>query len=268
MEQAAARTRMSWPVTLVVLLFAISALVLAFKGEEDAPTRTQSPASPEKLDLNALPLSSTKTTIEDAPKDPRPDRVPKGTVVHPKRVVALYDAPDGEPFAKIGPKQFGDTWLPVITRNRNWVQVLLPSRPNGSTGWIRSAQLEEAHSRFLIKVHLGQRTMELFEDNAPVGSWKVAIGAPATPTPVGRTFVLGQIIDSKQPFSPVILPLGSHSDTLDSYGGGPGTVAIHGWTNPSVFGEAVSHGCIRVPDEALALVRTVPIGTPVLVDKN
>ncbi|THJ04528.1 L,D-transpeptidase [Nocardioides sp.] len=213
-------------------------------------------------------MSSTKTTIEAAPKDLRPDRVPKGTVVHPKRLVILYDAPDGKPFAKIGPKQFGDTWLPVITRNRDWVQVLLPSRPNGSTGWIRSSQLAEAHSSFLIRVHLGQRTLELFEDNRPVGSWEVAIGAPATPTPVGRTFVLGQIIDDKQPFSPVILPLGSHSDTLDSYGGGPGTVAIHGWTNPSVFGEAVSHGCVRVPDEALALIRTVPIGTPVLVDKN
>ena len=267
MEQASARGRMTWPVPLIALLFAVSALIVAFKGEDGEQARTQSASSPEKVDLKSLPTSSTKTTIEAAPKDPRPDRVPKGTVVHPKRVVVLYDAPDGEPFAKIGPKQFGDTWLPVITRNRDWVQVLLPSRPNGSTGWIRSAQLQEAHSRFLITVHLGQRTMELFEDNRLVGSWPVAIGAPATPTPVGRTFVLGQIIDDKQPFSPVILPLGSHSATLDSYGGGPGTVAIHGWTNPSVFGEAVSHGCVRVPDEALDMIRTVPLGTPVLVDK-
>ena len=87
------------------------------------------------------------------------------------------------------------------------------------------------------------------------------------PTPTGRTFVLGQITDEKQPFSPVILPLGSHSDTLDSYGGGPGTVALHGWTDPSVFGKSVSHGCVRVPDDALALLRTVPTGTPVMVDE-
>ena len=127
--------------------------------------------------------------------------------------------------------------------------------------------MQEAHSRFLIKVHLGARTLELYEDSEHVGTWTVAIGARATPTPTGRTFVLGQITDEKQPFSPVILPLGSHSDTLDSYGGGPGTVALHGWTDPSIFGQAVSHGCVRVPDDALALLRTVPIGTPVLVDK-
>ena len=264
MDQAPARLRVSWPVALVAFLFALSALIMAFKGE-DEPERTRA-TSAEQVDLKSLPVSSTKTTIEAAPRDPRPDRVPKGTVVHPKRMMALYDAPDGTPFARIGPNQFGDTWLPVITRNRDWVQVMLPSRPNGSTGWMKASGLREAHSRFLIKVHLGQRTMEVLEDNAVVGTWPVAIGAAATPTPTGRTFVLGQIIDDKQPFSPVILPLGSHSATLDSYGGGPGTVAIHGWTDPAVFGEAVSHGCIRVPDDALDLVRTVPLGTPVMVD--
>ncbi len=264
MEQPSARTRASWPVLLVVVLLAISALVL-FLSDGDEPTSPAS-APTSKVDLKTLTESTTQTRIKDAPQDPRPTRVPKGTVVHPKRMTALYDEPDGTPFAKIGPRQFGDTWLPVITRNRDWVQVMLPSKPNGSTGWLRSSQLTEAHSRFLVKVHLGQRSLELFEDSELVGTWTVAIGADGTPTPTGRTFVLGQIVDDKQPFSPVILPLGSHSDTLDSYGGGPGTVALHGWTDPSVFGKAVSHGCVRVPDDALALLRTVPIGTPVMVD--
>ncbi|WP_408895980.1 L,D-transpeptidase [Nocardioides sp. R1-1] len=270
MEQASARGRASWPVGLVVLLFALSALVMVLKDGETGPTAPSAPSarlSSIELDLKDLPVSSTRTTLEAAPRDPRPTKVPQGTVVHPKRVTALYDEPDGEPFGKIRPTQFGDTWLPVITRNREWVQVLLPSKPNGSTGWIRGSELAEAHSRFLVKVHLGERSLELFEDDALVGSWTVAIGAGDTPTPLGRTFVLGQIIDELQPFSPVILPLGSHSETLDSYGGGPGTVALHGWTDPSVFGKAVSHGCVRVPDDALDLLRTVPIGTVVMVDE-
>lgn len=265
MEQA--RNRTSWPVTLVVLLFAISALVMVLKDGEDGTTPDATPISSVDLDLKDLPVSSTRTTIEAAPQDPRPTKVPKGTVVHPKRVTALYDEPDGTPFGKVRPTEFGDTWLPVITRNRTWVQVLLPSKPNGSTGWIRGSELTEARSRFLVKVHLGERSLELFEDDALVGTWTVAIGASDTPTPVGRTFVLGQIIDDKQPFSPVIMPLGSHSETLDSYGGGPGTVALHGWTDPSVFGKAISHGCVRVPDDALDLLRTVPIGTVVMVDE-
>ncbi|AIY18323.1 L,D-transpeptidase [Pimelobacter simplex] len=268
MEQASARSnRASWPVVVVALLFAISALAMVLKdGGDDAPTRP-SAAPVQQAKLKTLPLSSTMTTIKAAPKDPRPTKTPKGTVVHPQRMTALYDEPDGKPFAKVGPKQFGDAWFPVVTRNRDWVQVLLPSRPNGSTGWIRSADLIEAHSPYVVRVHLGARSLELIEDGELVGTWTVAVGASGTPTPVGRTFVLGQIVDDKQPFSPVILPLGSHSDTLDSYGGGPGTVALHGWTDPSVFGQAVSHGCVRVPDDALALLRTVPIGTPVIVDE-
>lgn len=268
MEQPSARTRASWPVPVIAALLAISALFLVFRDtDEDKPKPAEPTKVAEKVDLRALKLSSTKTVIKAAPKDPRPDRVPKGTVVHPKRMQALYDGPNGTAFAKIGPKQFGDTWLPVITRNQDWVQVLLPSKPNGSTGWLRSRDLTEAHSRFLVKVHLESHTLELFERGSKVGTWSVAIGAPATPTPVGRTFVLGQISDEKQPFSPVILPLGSHSDTLDSYGGGPGTVALHGWTDPSVFGKSISHGCVRVPDDALALLRTIPTGTTVMVDK-
>ncbi|TNM41256.1 L,D-transpeptidase [Nocardioides albidus] len=265
MEQA--RRSTSWPVTLIVALFATSALVMVLKDGGDTTGPDRQPASSVELDLKSLPVSSTRTTIEAAPRDTRPTKVPKGTVVHPKRVTALYDEPDGTPFGKVRPKEFGDTWLPVITRNHDWVQVLLPSKPNGSTGWIRGSELAEAHSRFLVRVHLDDRTLELFEDGARVGTWPVAIGASGTPTPVGRTFVLGQIIDDQQPFSPVIMPLGSHSETLDSYGGGPGTVALHGWTDPSVFGKAVSHGCVRVPDAALDLLRTVPIGTPVMVDE-
>lgn len=267
MEGTSARSRSGWPVTLVVALLGVSGIVVALDGRDDpAPAAATAPVSAE-VDLASLPESSTHTVIKAAPRDPRPDRTPKGTVVHPRETVALYDEPDGTAFAKIGPKQFGDTWLPVITRNRDWVQVLLPSKPNGSTAWIQGSKLTEARSRHLVRVHLTSRTLELFKDGERIGDWKVAVGAPSTPTPTGRTFVLGQIIDDKQPFSPVILPLGTHSDTLDSYGGGPGTVALHGWTNPSVFGRAVSHGCVRVPDQALEVLRTVPTGTPVMVDK-
>ena len=64
-------------------------------------------------------------------------------------------------------------------------------------------------------------------------------------------------------FSPIILPLGAHSETFNSYGGGPGTVALHGWPNASVFGKDASDGCVRVPDEALRMLSSLPLGTVV-----
>jgi lipoprotein-anchoring transpeptidase ErfK/SrfK len=220
------------------------------------------------VDLTELVASTTRAQLPRAPLDTDPTGTTDGTVVHPRRVLPVYATPGRKPFAKVTPKQMNDTWLPVIDQQRGWTQVLLPSRPNGSVGWLRTAQLVERRTPYVVRVHLGSRQLELVRDGETVGEWSVAVGAPATPTPTGRTFLLGSIVDDAQGFSPVILPLGTHSDTLDTYGGGPGTVALHGWTDPSVFGKAVSHGCVRVPDDALDHLRDVPLGTLVIIDQQ
>lgn len=220
------------------------------------------------VDLTKLVASTTEAKLPRAPLDPDPMATTDGTVVHPRRVLPVYAAPGRKPFAKVTPTQMNDTWLPVIDQRKGWTQVLLPSRPNGSIGWLRTAQLVERHTPYVVRVHVGSRRMELVRDGETVGEWSVAVGAPATPTPTGRTFLLGSIVDENQSFSPVILPLGTHSDTLDTYGGGPGTVALHGWRDTSVFGQAISHGCVRVPADALEQLRDVPLGTLVIIDQQ
>jgi lipoprotein-anchoring transpeptidase ErfK/SrfK len=98
-----------------------------------------------------------------------------------------------------------------------------------------------------------------------LGSWTVAEGAAATPTPTGRTFLLASLAPEHPSYSPLILPLGLHSDTLSTFGGGPGTVGLHGWPDPAVFGHAVSHGCVRVPAAALRILSRVPLGSSVVI---
>jgi len=219
------------------------------------------------VDLAKLPSATTHATLPGAPQDRGTDAT-DGEVVHPRRVVPVYAEPGRRAFAKVGPTQFGPTWLPVVERRAGWSRVLLPARPNGAAGWVRTALVDRRTSPYLVRVHLSSRTLEIVRDGATAGTWNVAVGASGTPTPTGRTFVLGQVVDDQQSFSPVILPLGTHSNTLDSYGGGPGTVALHGWPDASVFGQAVSHGCVRVPADALALLQQVPLGTLVIVDEQ
>jgi len=246
-------------VLLLVVVVAVIAVLTSWGNQ---------PEERRDVDLTQLVASTTKAKLPRAPIDPDPTGTTDGTVVHPRRVLPVYAAPGRKPFAKLTPTQMNDTWLPVIDQKEGWTQVLLPSRPNGSIGWLRTAQLVERRTPYVIRVHVGSRRMELVRDGATVGEWSVAVGAPATPTPTGRTFLLGSIVDEAQGFSPVILPLGTHSDTLDTYGGGPGTVAIHGWTDPSVFGKAISHGCVRVPADALEQLRDVPLGTLVIIDQQ
>lgn len=267
-------------VVLVVLAIALVAFVVPSGAGEPrkaaglppphaaaAPTTTIPPAV-LPADPAALPLSSTYTTIDGAPLDAGPPVPTAGVVVHPRREVFVYAAPGEDPFARVSPQQLGDTWLPVIAQQPGWVQVLLPSRPNSSAGWITDTALDQAVTPFLIRVHLTSFNVELFKDGQRLGSWTAGIGKPKAPTPAGRTFLLGSFTDPKQNYSPIILPLGTHSPTLNTFGGGPGTVALHTWPTADVFGTRSSDGCIRVPKDALNQLTQVPLGTLVLIDDN
>jgi lipoprotein-anchoring transpeptidase ErfK/SrfK len=272
-QRSASRTAvLRWGIVgaALVLVVAVGSVVLGGGGSGPAPSSPSGVAAREAagVDLTALPVADTYATLSGAPADPAPAAPNDGTVVHPLRETPVHDAPGGAPFARVEPTQFGDVWFPVVARDGEWVQVLLPSRPAGSTGWVRAADVEPATTPYRIDVHLGSRTLDLVRDGEVVDTWTVGVGAPDTPTPVGRTFLLGAFRDDDQDFSPVILPLGTHSPTLDTFGGGPGTAAIHTWPTADAFGEATSNGCIRVPADALEQLTEVPLGTLVIIDQD
>lgn len=250
---------------------ALTATACGSSGAAQPPSSPSvSTSAAKKIDVKRpLKAATTFAKIKYAPKDTAPDATTDGTVVHPKHVHLLYTAPDGTAFAKLPVKQLGNpTWVPVIDRKDGWLHVLLPSRPDGSTGWIKNdAKLDTAHTTSVVHVDVDARTLTLTKDGKRVARWTVAVGKKQTPTPRGRTFLMASIIDAKQAkYTPIVLPLGTHSQTLDTFGGGPGTVAMHGWTtDSSVFGHAVSNGCIRVPTAALTKLRQVPLGSLVLI---
>lgn len=248
----------------VVAAAAIATLVSGCGGKSDKePSSSGGAAATGKL-----PQSTTYSTLKNVTTDPNAAAAADGTVVHPKEVLPVSATPGGQPIAALPDKQLGGpTWVPVVESKPGWDRVLLPSRPNGSTGWIAadSGKVEKAHSSYTVKVDTAKRRLTLEKGGSSLGSWTVAVGAPKTPTPSGRTFMLASLAPSKPTYSPLILPLGTHSASLDTFGGGPGTVAFHGWPSASVFGKAVTHGCVRVPADALKLLAKVPLGTPVSI---
>lgn len=215
-----------------------------------------------------LPKATTHTTLRRAPQDPAPFALSNGRVVRPRRPAVVHARPGGTPIAILPTKQLRNpTWVPVVDRRQGWARVLLPSRPNRATGWIDTtrAELVTRHTPYVVRVKLDSRRLVVTKNDRRLGSWQVAIGASDTPTPKGRTFMLAALAPRKPTYSRLILPLGAHSDTLSTYGGGPGTVGFHTWKDPSVFGKAISHGCVRVPRPALRVLARVPLGSLVLV---
>lgn len=246
----------------------IGAALVAMSLIAAAPAgATASPATiAPTVTAAALPKATTFTQLSGLPQDTDPYGKLTGIVVHPARTVYVYPKPGAKPTATLPAKQLGSqTWVPVVEARKGWYRVLLPSKPNHVTGWIKTKGLKKARSSYRAIVKLGTRQLTVLKASKKLGTWKVAIGGPETPTPVGRTFLLALMSPKQRTYSPLILPLGTHSPTLDTFGGGPGTVAFHGWPDKKVFGKAVTHGCIRVPARALKILSGLPLGTPVLI---
>ena len=236
-------------------------------GEPSARPGTAAPRPVSAARLAHLPKATTFGTVRGAPADPRPTAPLDGTVLHPARDTAVYDKPGGKPIAMLPAKQLkGPAWVPVIAKKSGWRQVLLPSRPEHASGWLADGDgLKEASSSYRIEVDLAKHRLSVSDGDKKAGSWPVAVGTKKNPTPTGRTFVLASLSPTHPTYSKLIFPLGTHSNSLDSFGGGPGTVALHGWPDKSVLGHDVSHGCVRLPTEALTTLARVPLGSPVQI---
>jgi lipoprotein-anchoring transpeptidase ErfK/SrfK len=149
-----------------------------------------------------------------------------------------------------------------------WAEVELPVRPDGSVGWIRWSEVTLRHTSYRIVVDLDARTLTLYNAATTVLSTPVAVGAPATPTPVASTYVweLVRPDDPTGPYGPYILGLALFSDAYAVFNGGDAQIGIHGNDEPDSIGEAASHGCVRVANPlAVRLASVVPLGTPVTI---
>jgi hypothetical protein len=90
----------------------------------------------------------------------------------------------------------------------------------------------------------------------------VAIGAPGSPTPLGRDFYVQSAFVPTDPFyGRFALETSAFARVSDWP---TDVVGIHGTNHPELLGQAVSHGCIRVANGAIAqLRRLAPLGTPI-----
>jgi lipoprotein-anchoring transpeptidase ErfK/SrfK len=149
-----------------------------------------------------------------------------------------------------------------------WYRVSLPTRPNGSQGWVRARDVTLAALRDDVHVDLTARTLTWRHDGQVALETPIAIGAPDTPTPTGSFYVTDLLdnADDAGAYGPYALGLSAHSDTLSEFAGGDGQIGLHGTNAPDSIGQAVSHGCVRVPNDVVAvLAQRLPLGTPVVI---
>jgi lipoprotein-anchoring transpeptidase ErfK/SrfK len=150
---------------------------------------------------------------------------------------------------------------------RTWLRVRLPMRPNGRTGWVPRGELgalKTVRTRLLVDRVALRAT--LTRDGRAIWSSRVGVGKRATPTPAGRYWIRTRLrtLAGNAAYGPYAFGTGAYSVLSDWPGGG--VVGIHGTDAPQLIPGRPSHGCVRVPNAAIArLWRLMPIGTPVRI---
>lgn len=215
------------------------------------------------------PTTVAATEAAEAPEAPRAGAA-TALVARANSELAVSPGPGAPPSHHLpATTEFGSPRaLLVIDELGDWLQVALPDRPNGSTGWIPRAGVELRQIDERIEIDLALRTLTLLEGGEVVLTTPIAIGAPEAPTPTGDFYVVDKLAtgDPGDTYGPFAFGLSAHSDVLTEFAGGDGQVGIHGTNDPASVGQAVSHGCIRVPnDVAVALDGRLHLGTPVTI---
>lgn len=237
------------------LIAAVALVAAVMTGCTPAPE-----AAPTKAPPSAAP---TQTPM------PEPVNTTVGEVATAiSAEVVVYDAPDGAQITSFAsPNASGAPLVFLIEETDGaWLQVKLPMRPNGSVGWVRASDVTVAALEYRLEVSTADRTVTLLKGADVVQTFAAAIGTGDTPTPLGSFFLTELLAPTNQGYGPYAYGISAFSDVLNSFGGGPGQIGMHGTDDADSIGQAASHGCIRLSNEDITMLAgLLPLGTPITI---
>lgn len=211
--------------------------------------------------------SSAPSPTESAPIEPVVATVGEVATAIGAEVV-VWGEPDGAELTRFANPNPSGAPLVLLIEERagEWLRVQLPMRPNGTVGWVRAADVTIASLEYRLEVSTTDRTVTLFKGAEPAQTFQAAIGTGETPTPLGSFFLTELLAPTNPGYGPFAYGISAFSDVLNSFGGGPGQIGIHGTDDSDSIGQAASHGCIRLSNEDITyLAGILPLGTPITI---
>jgi lipoprotein-anchoring transpeptidase ErfK/SrfK len=181
----------------------------------------------------------------------------------------IYDTATGaKPFTVLNNKtNFSGRHVFVVqAKEGESYRVYLPMRPNGRIGYVRAADVSLYQHDYAVIVSLSKKTLTLYKAGVLQLTETVGVGKSQYPTPTG-SFYMRELARPRNPrgsYGPWAFGLSGYSNVLQKFGRGDGQIGIHGTNQPKLLGTKVSHGCIRMRNEAITkLAQTLPQGVPV-----
>lgn len=219
----------------------------------------------------AAARTSPFTAVAVPSRARRPAPVRAGALVADlRRPAELLRSPGGRPYGSLGVRTaFGSPQaLLVVRRSGGWLGVLSPLAGNDRVGWIRSAAATLGRVNWTLRISLARRQLTVSDGRRVRQRYRVAIGAPASPTPPGRFAVTDRLAtgDPAGPYGCCILALTAVAPHAIQGWSGGNRIAIHSTPETASIGHAVSHGCVRLTlAQGRWLLGHIPLGTPVII---
>jgi lipoprotein-anchoring transpeptidase ErfK/SrfK len=181
--------------------------------------------------------------------------------------VALRAAPGSARTLAVASRttEFGSrTTLAVTGIHGRWAEVISSLLPNDVHGFVRRSQVKLSRVRVALDVDLSARRLRVWRGGVIVRRVAIAVGAAASPTPIGRFAVTDQLTGfNTSAYGCCILALSGHQTHLPPGWTGGDRLAIHGGGG---IGSAVSTGCLHAGETDLRwMLRRVPLGTQVVI---
>lgn len=189
----------------------------------------------------------------------------------PAQVQVYATASEDEPTTALdNPNEHGAPLVFLVDEEEGeWLKVHLPIRPNGSTGYVRAADVDVVDNPYRIDIALADHRLTVTKAGEVIADEPVGVGTESTPTP-GGVYYIKELLQPPQPdgpYGPYAYGLSGFSNELEEFAGGEGVIGIHGTNEPEAIGTDVSHGCIRMSNEAITeLAGILPLGTPVHIE--
>jgi hypothetical protein len=269
-----------------ILLVAIVALAhrstdvgTTVAAAEGIPTGTLAETTTQPADTEPAPpdTDAPETTTTDGPEVPI-------DIPHPSTVligktqgnIQVFNSPGGSVKSTLPNPRPLDTKPPASINlyllakqvQGDWVEVYMPVRPNGSTGWVHKSDFDVSTHDYHIEVRLKEFNIKVFNGTQKVMDTSIGVAADNSPTPGGLYYTteLLKPPDGSGPYGTYAYGLSGFSDVYQSFDGGPGQLGLHGTNEPWSIGTKVSHGCIRLRNADIeTLAKMLPLAVPVLV---
>lgn len=249
-------------------------------GADPAAIATTAPI-PLATDDAAEPTATAVPTVDTDPEED-PYLVDVLYVNDDVVLIPTFDAPNGNQtkifdqntidgieleYPLLAETAFGNRLALLVEEfdsSGNWAKVLMPVRPNGTTGWVQTAFFTQESHNYHITIDVSENTVNVYQGDVLLVEQIAVSGRDSRPTPVVRAY-----IDEKIPgasLSPAygdwVLSIAAFSEALGTFGGGMPKLALHGTNQPELMGQYVSSGCVRIPNEIVSFIAdTVPVGT-------